>query len=64
MEEMTGPSGSTLSILRRYTRSYHGIVSSERSIIRTVVLAILTISEVVLPCLLVISNREVAQIAV
>jgi hypothetical protein len=65
MEEMTGPSYSTLSILRRYTRSYPGVISSERSDYPHCSLGYShSLREVVVMCLLVVSSCEVAQITV
>ena len=62
---MTRPSGSALSILRRYCSSYPSIVSFERGdYARRSTGYTHCLREVVLTCLLVVSDCEVAKITV
>src|SRR2546429_7957999 len=62
---MTRPSGSALSILRRYCSSYSSIVSFERGdYARRSTGYTHCLREVVLRCLLVVSDCEVAKITV
>src|SRR5438309_2416557 len=65
MEEMTGPSGSTHSILRGYDPSNPHIVSFERcNYTHRSTSYTHCLREVVVTCLLVVSNRQVAKITV
>src|SRR6266571_5032819 len=62
---MTSPGGSTQSILRRYRPSYPSIVSSERcDYMHRGTGYAHSLREVVVTCLLVVSNREIAKITV
>src|SRR5947208_11403728 len=62
---MTSPSSSTLSILRRYRSPYPRVVSLERcDHAHRSTGYTHSLREVVVTCLLVVSNREVAKITV
>src|SRR5207245_9767049 len=65
MKEMTSPSGSTLSILRRYDPSNLSIVPFERGDYAQGSTSYTHgFREIVTTCLLVVSNRQVAKITV
>ena len=65
VEEMSSSSGSTLSISRGYAHSYPGIVPFERcDHTHRSTGYTHSLREVVVPCLLGVSNREVTKITV
>src|SRR2546427_11244955 len=65
MEQMTGPSGSTHPILRRYTCPYPSIVSFERcNYAHRSTGYTHCLREVVVTCLLVVSDCEIPKITV
>src|SRR5439155_21131682 len=65
MEAMSSSSGSTLSIARGYAHSYPGIVPFERcDHTHRSTGYTHSLREVVVPCLLGVSNREVTKITV
>src|SRR5437660_12559779 len=65
MESLTNPSGSTHSILRGYDPSNPSIVSFERGDYTHRISGYThSLGEIVLICLLIVSNREITKITV